>query len=78
MIFRATGRIPGWKGASLPPAAPAAPAVPSPHEIACRACDWFRADTQRCYRVCPICPADSRRHRPWDRMPRCPDGKWVR
>lgn len=78
MIFRATGRI-GALGGVLRPA-PEAPAVAvvTPQEELCRECEWFRADTQRCYRVCRICPADERRHKPWLRMPRCPDEKWVR
>lgn len=78
MIFRATGRIAVSEAAGVGWHNPASLPVTSPHEPVCRACEWFRADTERCYRVCRMCPADERRRKPWDRMPRCPEGKWVR
>ena len=41
----------------------------------CTKCEHLVAGL-RCGKPCNVCPRDSRRINPWERMPRCPAGKW--
>ena len=41
----------------------------------CEKCEHLSGGI-RCVKPCNVCPRDSRRVKPWERMPRCPAGKW--